>query len=234
MLCQKCGDFEFYFDIEDYFCKSILFEPLNYFSGVAVENEGTSNLICDECGEEILVGDLYLEDESAVERSKELIFFEMAKVVMRNIEACEECGHGRHMQELHHSIRSTFDEEDDNPEEIFSRLHKSTELAELIGEVTGFDDAYYEDIVKYIHCPHCMNGSGANYEDKTDYGHFELSTEVYTKEDINYFENKFYDEAFDMPYLIMKRTRILRLLKFTPVNTARILKVTFRAADVTG
>lgn len=195
MLCQNCEEFEFFNELEHYFVKSNLYKPTEYFSKYADEN-CEKGLICDNCRREILVGDLYYKDEVLIEEAKDELFSELAKVVMLNIEACEECEHGNLMEDIRYSIEKTFDDEDEDPEAIYEKYNKSTELKELIWDVTEFDEDYYEELVDYIRCPHCKNGSGDSYEDKIRYGKFDLYTEVYTKEDIAYFEDKFYGEAF--------------------------------------
>ena len=195
MLCQNCKEFEFFNELEHYFVNSNLYKPLEYFSNYATENF-EEDLVCDNCGTEILVGDLYYEDEDLIEEAKNDLFSELANVVMLNIEACEECGHGSLMADIHHSIEETYDDEDEDSEAIYEEYNSSTELKDLIWDVTEFDEDYYEEIVNYISCPHCKNGSGDNYEDKTRYGKFNLYTDVYTKEAIAYFEDKFYGESF--------------------------------------
>jgi hypothetical protein len=194
MICQNCKKFEFFNELEHYFVKSNLCKPLEYFSEYATEN-CEENLVCDNCGEEILVGDLYYEDEGLIEDAKDDLFKELAKVVMLNIAACEECEHGQLLSDIRYRVNKTFNEEDESAADIYKRFHSSTELNDLIYNVTGFDD-YYEEIVNHISCPHCRNGSGENYDEKFDHGRFNLYTEVYTNEDIAYFEEKFYGEAY--------------------------------------
>jgi len=195
MICQCCKKFGFFDEVEHYFVKSNLYNPLDYFSKYAFKNI-EDDLLCDNCGARILLGDLYYEEEDLIEEAKNNLFSELANVVMLNIEACEQCEHGNLIEDIRHSIEEVFDEEDEEPGTIYEEYNSSTELNDLIWEVTGFYDKYYEDILNYISCLHCKNGSGDDYEDKFKYGRFNRYTEVYTKEDIAHFENKFYGETF--------------------------------------
>lgn len=183
MLCQNCHDYSFFREIEYYFVNSILFKPLNYFSKYATENLD-NNLVCDNCNTKILVGDLYYEDESLLDEAKNDVLYEIASVVMKNIAACTECGHGNLMEDIQYSINNIYDDDDDDPEAIYDSYHSSTELRDLIHEVTGFNEDYYEDIVNYIKCPNCNNGSGIDWDEKIDNGKFDLYTEVYTDDEI--------------------------------------------------
>ncbi|MFD2611404.1 hypothetical protein [Paenibacillus gansuensis] len=195
MLCQKCEEYGFFLDIEKNIVNSKLIVPLDLFENYAIVNR-KEDMTCDSCTSYIYRDDLYLEDVDTLEEVKDEIYSKISEIVMGNIQSCQECGHGSFMQGLKYSIDSIFDDDDDDPDAIFSEYNSSTELKDLIYEVSNFDEKHYEDIVEHIECPNCDNGSGIDYHEKVDHGDFDLNTEVYTKSDIMYFENYFYGDPY--------------------------------------
>lgn len=196
MICQSCAEFSFFDYLEHYFTSSYLYKPNDYFSAFVTENK-IDGFICKSCGTSLLLGDLYFDTKDDLDNAKEAVFVEIANVVMQNIEACEQCSHGHLMDDIQHSIEETFDDEDENSEEIFEEFDSRTELKDLIWEITEFDEDYFDSIVAHIECPHCNNGSGPDYDEKIDYGKFDLYTDVFTKKDIMYFNNKFYGDPYE-------------------------------------
>lgn len=197
MLCSNCENYKLLLALEGYImsenpsdCKIIeLFEEYSIIADEDME--------CPDCGCKIIKGESYIEDD---ESFLEDIFCYVADKISDTIAACERCGAGEFIQGLYPSIKSCFSDEDDDPEAIFDGFNTASTIEEIMYD---FDqrcnlwEEYYEQIVRFIKCPHCGNGSGIDYDEKIDYGTFDLSTEVYTAEDIQEFNQNFYGDEWD-------------------------------------
>lgn len=150
---------------------------------------------CAECGCKIVKGESYIEKEDCV---FDVVFKYLAEQIMEEIECCEQCGEGADIQELYPSIKSCYYDKDDDPEDIFDSINTASIIEDIMGNVFGIRwdlwEEYFEDIVEFVRCPNCNNGSGIDYDDKIDYGTFDLYTEVYTKGDIDRFNHDFYGD----------------------------------------
>lgn len=196
MICYRCSEYKFWLNIEKYL---VLFNPVeslcvNRILNESLEIVGTS-YDCNNCDSLMLEGECYIEDE---EYFMDKIFEFMGNLVIKEIKCCKECGDGAEIQALFPSIKSCFYDKDDNPEKIFEELDTSIPIEDILNDLFSYDDdfwnRYYDEIVKYVHCPNCLNGSGESYRDKTDYGELNIYTEVYRETDINRFNHDFYGD----------------------------------------
>lgn len=201
MICSNCNEYELFLNFEEFLLSNSL-ENYNDFEEIHEQciyiSEEDFN--CDNCKNVVLEGESYIGDKGEFH---EIIFKYLAEIIMKNIACCTECGQGGEIQSLRGSIKSCYYDEDDNPEDIFERLDTARTIKDVIYDVFGFRENfwydYYENIVKFIQCPICPNGSGPNYDDKIDYGEFNLYTNVYTNYDLDQFNHNFYgDELKDI------------------------------------
>lgn len=199
MLCFKCHTYNLILDFENYIVlnKPNLYDEFNqiindYF--ILSENEQT----CDNCNSLILENMLYVEE---VDGFYESLFELISKEIMRGIVACTECGEGANIQSFYPSIKSCFYDKQDNPTKIFESIDTSSEIKDLMYEILQNNndswEQYYENIVEYIQCPNCENGSGEDMDEHIDHGKFNLYTEVYTQADIDEFNRNFYGDSID-------------------------------------
>ncbi len=158
----------------------------------------TEDMICTECGCKIVKGESYIKREDCV---FDIVFQYLAEKIMNEIKCCEQCGDGEDIQGLYPSIKSCFYDEDDDPEAIFDSINTASTIEEIMGDVfwDRWDlwEEYFENIVGFVRCPNCNNGSGIDYDDKIDYGTFDLYTQVYTKGDIDRFNHDFYGDEME-------------------------------------
>lgn len=191
MICNNCEEYSSVKRVWDALTSSPISQSFNledYF----VLNKNDS-LRCNKCGNAVSVGKHYIADYK-IHELYNMIGTEVAHLVMGEIEACSSCGHGLFMRELNHSIEKTYNEKDEDLEAIFNSFDVSTTLGELIYEISNLDNDFYGYIIPKVFCPHCKSGSGENYEDKTDYGEWDEYTVVYTKAEINKFNEAFYGD----------------------------------------
>lgn len=191
MICRNCQEYEKILSIQKSLINTSLDIVVN-FKEYAILNLG-NKLICDGCGSDIYNAEYYL-DEDGIEGIREEIIHQIAEKVKKEIRCCENCGHGEVIHGLKHSIYSIFDEEDEEPEKIFEELEESTDLGDLINDISDWDEDIIKGVINYVSCPNCGNGTGFNYEEKVDYGELDEYTTVYTQQNIDRFNEKFYDE----------------------------------------
>lgn len=166
-------------------------EIFNHFSQKAVNIP-----YCYSClrqisaGERVFANDFY----------KEKITSYFAQKIMDSIECCPECGQGQDIQELRYTIQSIFDDEDDDPDAMFESYNTASAIEDLLNEIfcdrEDEWDEFYDSIIKKIQCK-CGAGSGADMDEKRDYGKFDRYSEVYTQRDIKLFNHKFYGDDLD-------------------------------------
>lgn len=199
MLCSSCKKNQLLLRFEEYIVSK---NPTNYqefdniFKNYSVI--ATEDMICTECGCKIVKGESYIKRENRV---FDIVFQYLAKQIMAEIECCEQCGEGADIQGLYPSIKSCYYDKDDDPEAIFNSINTASTIEDIMGDVFGnrceLWSEYYEDIVGFVSCPNCGNGSGIDYDDKINYGTFDLYTEVYTKGDIDRFNHDFYGDEIE-------------------------------------
>ncbi len=208
MLCLKCVKI-----ITDVDNLLIEFDPEEY--GLC-ENIKES-LICERCNSDILIGDYYFEDESETEEIESELCYKIGKAVQKNISSCPNCGHGSDMKDLQASLYIHF-KEDDEWEDMYDDYHIYTELQGLIADNSLVDDDYYDEIIDNIRCPQCGNGGGAYSKDTMYDEKFDRWTEVYTKRDVELFDENFYGEVYksikDYVELIGSKIKIEKLEEF--------------------
>jgi hypothetical protein len=199
MLCSNCNKYKLLLSLEEYI---VCLKPSESDVIEIVLDEcaktADESFICSECGHQIVRGESFIEDDCEASR---IIFIFMAKQIMNEIDSCCECGDGSDIQGIYPSIKSWFYDEDDDPLAIFNELNTASTIEDLMNDVfenrEEIWEPFYENIVEYVHCPHCDNGSGENYEEKQNYGTFDLLTEVYTKRDIDHFNHNFYGDEIE-------------------------------------
>lgn len=199
MICSNCDKYGLLLIFEEFLVSNmpIAYEVIDslYEKCIDTTNE---DFECDECGSKVVKGESYIVDN---EEFYEIIFEYMAEKIMDDIACCEECGHGENIQGLYSSIKSCFYDEDDDPEAIFESLNTASTIEDIMNSFFVGREAlwepYYKEIADFVHCPRCDNGLGPNYDEKIDYGKFDLYTEVYTQEDINQFNHDFYGDELE-------------------------------------
>ncbi|MCM1160744.1 MAG: RES family NAD+ phosphorylase [Roseburia sp.] len=199
MLCSSCKKNQLLLRFEEYIVSK---NPTEYqeFDNIFKNYSiiATEDMICTECGCKIVKGESYIKREDCV---FDIVFQYLAEQIMDEIECCEQCGDGEDIQGLYPSIKSCFYDEDDDPEAIFDSFNTASTIEEIMGDVfwDRWDlwEEYFEDIVGFVRCPNCNNGSGIDYDDKINYGTFDLYTQVYTKGDIDRFNHDFYGDEIE-------------------------------------
>lgn len=188
MICSRCEDFKIFLAVEEYIVRSNpqkgkfledLFEELS----VSQEVE----CICKNCRNIISKSESYFEDKD--ELMVRLYHF-IGEELTSKIEGCQSCSQP---SEIFTSMRhgGFFDEEDD-VEGMIDDLDTSIEVGEFIYDQFGLDSI--DEIVKSMHCPVCGYGSGFNYDEKIDHDFFDEFWEIYTKESLDEFDERFYGE----------------------------------------
>lgn len=199
MMCLNCKEYKLLLWFEEYIV-SLNPTECEYIENIfkTYAKIADKDFECMECGSQVVKGESYIEDNEKVSK---VIFRYMAEQIMKDIECCEECGDGENIQGLFPSIKSCFNDEDDDPEAIFDSFNTSSTIDDIMNEVfesrLNIWEPYYKNIVEYVKCPNCDNGSGVNYDEKRDYGKFDLYTEVYTKHDIDRFDHYFYGDELE-------------------------------------
>jgi len=199
MMCSNCEKYKLLLRFEEYIVSQMPTESEDieriFETCAEIADE---DFKCTECGSQVIKGESYIEDDDEV---FEIIFRYMAEQIMNEIDCCEQCGDGEDIQGLYPSIKSCFYDADDDPEVIFNSFNTASTIEDIMNDVfeSRWDlwEPYYENIVEFVQCPKCDNGSGENYEDKMDYGTFDLYTEVYTKRDIDQFNHDFYGDELE-------------------------------------
>uniref|UniRef100_UPI003F493A02 RES family NAD+ phosphorylase n=1 Tax=Bacillus multifaciens TaxID=3068506 RepID=UPI003F493A02 len=190
MFCLECVSL-----LEAYENFPFSFDP-NEFVECEINNE-KKTLTCEECERDIEYQDFYISSETALELINEYLAEQLGVELSRLIKSCSQCDHGSDMECMRASVYSTFDEPDEDPEGIFEDLNESTELGELLAECSIIPYRTYNLVINHIRCGNCGNGGGAHSKDTMYYENFERYTEIYTEDDINLFNKRFYDESFE-------------------------------------
>jgi len=199
MICSNCDKYRLLLYFEEYIVSNMptVYEAIESIYEACIDT-ADEDFECDECGSKIVKGESYIEED---DEFSEIIFWYMAEQIMDNIACCEQCGDGENIQGLYPSIKSCFSDEDDDPEAIFESFNTASTIEDVMNSIfAGREDLwelYYKEIVDFVQCPNCDNGSGLNYDDKIDYGRFDLYTEVYTQEDIDQFNHDFYGDELE-------------------------------------
>lgn len=205
MLCFHCNEYKIILNLEEFVLKNNLsnkFSELvseHFAINFAVNFEGDyEDLFCETCGYKIEKGEVFIEDK---EQLKDEIFQLIGNYIMNEIKSCQNCGDGSFINDFYPSIKSAFYDEDDDPEKIFSDIDTSTEIKDLLYDILRNNsdswEEYYENIVEYIQCPHCDNGSGIDWSSHIDNGEFDLYTLIYTSSDIEQFYHSFYGDEIE-------------------------------------
>lgn len=153
---------------------------------------------CSLCGHIIDKNEICYNEYALVEKT----ITSVGEMLSQKILYCEQCGVGEILDDYSWSVRKSCDDEEER-EEIesdLSRLDTSEPIEDLFWNYFEGDCwvDYLSDIASNMYCPNCMNGSGENYEDKTNYGEFDQYTEVFTKSDVDEFNYRFYGLKNDL------------------------------------
>ncbi|KAA6457659.1 hypothetical protein DX930_29425 [Bacillus cereus] len=132
-----------------------------------------------------------------MELINEYLAEQLGVALSRLIKSCSQCGHGSEMENMRASVYSTFNEPGEDPEGLFEDLNESTELGELLADFSIIPYRTYNLIIDHIRCGNCGNGGGAHNKDTMHNEKFGKYTEIYTENDINLFNERFYDESFE-------------------------------------
>lgn len=237
MICSNCDKNKLLLYLEEYIVSN---RPTDYDIIETIYNEfievEEEDFECEECSKKVVKGESYILDEDGV---SEIIFEYIAKQIMDDIFCCTECGEGADIQGLYASIKSNYYDEDDDPLEIFSNIDTASTVGDIMNDffsdkeqAWGFWETYYEDIVEFVQCPKCSNGSGIDMDEKIDNGTFDLYTEVYTKSDIDRFNHEFYGDDFnDVKVEISEMAQQFTLDELIALKNSYIQEKTFIAQD---
>lgn len=188
MICSRCEDFKIFLAVEEYIVRSNpqkgkFLEEL--FKGLSVSSE--EECICKNCGNLISKSESYFEDKD--ELMTRLYHF-IGEELTSKIEGCQFCSQPA---EIFTSMRhGGFFEEDDDVEGMIDDLNTSIEVRDFIEDHFGIESI--DEIVHSIHCPVCGFGSGPDYDEKIDHDFFDEFSEIYTKESLDEFDERFYGE----------------------------------------
>lgn len=237
MICSNCDKYKLLLYLEEYIVSNV---PTDYDiietickEFIEIENE---DFECEKCNEKVVKGESFILDEDGF---SEIIFEYIAKQIMENISCCTECGEGSDIKGLYPSIKSSFYDKDDNPEEIFNDIDTVSTVEDIMNDVLAnngglweFWNNYYEDIVNFIQCPECSNGSGIDMDEKINYGKFDLYTEVYTDSDIDKFNHDFYgDDLNEVKANISEIATMFTLDELVALKNSYVQSRTFIAVN---
>lgn len=196
MLCTKCKEYRIILMFEQYIitkknCDSEKFNEI-YENNLELS---VDDCICDRCNHEIKKGISYIID---IEDFLDDVYEYFAKEIMNDIHCCQECGEGQDIQNIYPGLKSCYYDEEDDPEQMFAEMDTASTIEEIINDFfndfDSFIESHYEEIVRHMQCPKCNNGSGTDMVEKMDFGEFDLSSEVYTENDIKQFNHNFYGD----------------------------------------
>ncbi|PGV79300.1 RES family NAD+ phosphorylase [Bacillus cereus] len=189
MFCLECIPL-----LEAYENYPFSFDP-NEFVECKINNE-KKTLTCKKCERDIEYQDFYIPSETDLELINTYLAEQLGMELSHLIKSCSQCDHGSDMEVMRAGVYSTFNEPGEDPESFFEDLNESTELGELLADRSIISYKIYNLIIDYMRCKNCGNGGGAHSEDTMHYEKFDRYTEIYTEDDINLFNERFYDESF--------------------------------------
>lgn len=178
------------------------FDP-HKFEECEINNE-KKVLTCENCDEDIDFKDFYIPTATDLKLINEYLAEPLGTELSRLIKSCRNCGHGSDMECMRASIFSNFNESGEDPEGMFEAWNVSTTLEELLFNYSIIPYKFYDDVIDHIQCGYCKNGGGAYSKDTLYNDTFNQYTEVYTEDDINLFNERFYDESFEEVKLTLK------------------------------
>jgi endogenous inhibitor of DNA gyrase (YacG/DUF329 family) len=211
MVCTNCAEYKLFLLFENYlvsrnpYGSNVIVDLINDYTEIDEED-----FDCPKCGKKVVYGEAYFFDYE--ELLNEICKY-IAKEIMKNIECCEQCGEGASIKGLKPSIESHFYDEEDDPEAIFEDIDTASTVQDVMIEILGYNwEDFFEDIVRFVKCPKCDNGSGIDWSSHIDNGSFSLYTDVYTQSDIDQFNHNFYgDEIKEIKHEISELARNISL-----------------------
>ncbi|MDA2150812.1 RES family NAD+ phosphorylase [Bacillus cereus] len=160
-------------------------------------NDEKETLICEECECDIESGDFFIPSKDDLESINEYLAAQLGAELSRLIKSCSNCGHGSQLECLRASIYSTFNGPGEDPESMFDNWHVSSTLGDFLYEHSTIPYGCNDEVIEHIRCGNCRNGGGAYSKDTMYDDKFDQYTEIYTENDINLFNDRFYDESFE-------------------------------------
>lgn len=188
MICARCSEFGDLLAVEEYIIRSapekgIILEE--FFDSIACG--ANIGIVCQGCGNHISKTESYFDDENEY---KEPLYHFIAEEVTSKIVACSSCSYP---DQIFISMRhGGYFDEDDDIDGMINELDTSEELGEFIYDQFGIDAV--DEIFQSVYCPKCGKGTGEDYDAKTDYGIFDEFTTIYTQEDLDEFDQRFYGD----------------------------------------
>ena len=126
MLCCNCPEYKALLAIEEHIVRTlpnekIITEIFNQFSEIT-----QVSLNCENCGLEIMVGESYFsyKDDNKDFVIKKIVEYVAGKI-NSEIQGCHQCSHPA---DVFSGMRSAYNEEDDNVEEMIESLDTSIEV----------------------------------------------------------------------------------------------------------
>lgn len=188
MICSRCEEFKIFLAVEEYIVRSNP-QKGNFLEGLIEELSISSEeeCICKNCGNLISKSESYFEDK---EELMTRLYHFIGKELTDKIKGCERCSEPA---EIFTSIQhGGYFEEEDDVKGMIDDLDTSIEVRDFIEDHFGIDPI--DEIVHSIQCPVCGFGSGPDYDEKIDHDFFDEFSEIYTKESLDEFYERFYGE----------------------------------------
>lgn len=199
MICSSCTENKLLLSVEQLVINkrpndNILEEIFDNYISVA-----SNQMKCANCGGKIVEGETYFDDDDDIFNKLTTYISEQ---IEKRIECCDECETGDLINNIRHSAEKTFTDEEDGLDDLKEQIDTSSTIEDLVyEELDEWFDLWdssigMDNIAENISCPNCGNGSGVDYDDKIDYGTFDRYSEVYTHNDVEYFNYNFYGDEF--------------------------------------
>ena len=204
MICASClvntlvGSFERSVVINEPNNSEFINETINNLSSQVYSRK------CDHCGRRFKKNETKYDEQDVINQ----VVSHVGDMLTDKILCCSQCGTGTTFEDYSYSlIRMCEDaEERKEAERELARLNTSETIAELYWNSLDGDEwlEYLPQIASCISCPNCGNGSGENYGEKIDYGTFDEYSEIYTKSDVDRFNDLFYGEEDETPDQVLE------------------------------
>ncbi len=235
MICMHCYDYEKVLAAEKILTVLNQNQKFDKLIGRYIELNNYYEK-CENCDweieklEPIIENDQYFFDELL-----ELVGNSISQLIV-NCEYCSE------QDEMISTIRHTFSGRDEGDDEIRDRILDRIPLGNYVLDFiqeafsSAITESEMEGIAKNLICKGCNHGAGESYEDKFDFGHFDLYDTVYTQHDNNDFFREFYGDnipelltlladSFSMEQLAYLKENYENSIYCTDINFQKLIKL---------
>lgn len=199
MICMNCFDYEKVLEAE----KGLVTLNVNKkFDELVSSYMKLNNFYeeCENCSCQLEESEPIIDDEGRFfDELLELLGKSMSPLILN----CEQCSEQDHVIS---KINYVFNGRDEGDVEVRERLERSipsgSSVSDFIQEMFGqvFSESDMGEIAKNLVCQECRHGAGESYEDKMNFGYFDLYETMYTQYDNESFFRRFYGD--DIPELL--------------------------------